>query len=204
MTTSQSQRGFTLIELLVTISMLSIVLLGFYQILFSGTRGSDTARSVVRISEEARQGLNRMTRDAREAFSISRATSTSYRIEVDFNGNGTIENTTGNIELLDYSFDSTARAVKLNGQLLISGVEQIPGEPVFSYSSNFLEYDTIAVDGVTDAAEIDAAPGFGNKNGVIDIATEHELISNIGFGFRIKNDDRETDFFAEVQMRNKR
>ncbi len=201
---SRDQRGFTLIETLVVVGLLSVVSVGFYQVLVSGTRGTDTTRSVVRVSEEARLGLNRMIRDTREATGFTATTATSYTIEVDFDRDGSPEPSPGpgeDQEVITFAYNAGSGTITLNGEVLVAGVAQIGTEPMFSYTSNRLEFDA-DLNGVTDASEIDTA--VGNANGVIDLASERALITGVAYALEITSDDSVTEFYAETQLRNKR
>ncbi|MGH2746518.1 MAG: PilW family protein [Actinomycetota bacterium] len=202
--------GFTLIELLVVTLMLSIVTIGFYQVMFSGARGSDVTQSVVRISEEGRGGLNRMIRDTRESQVLVSATATSYQVQVDFNGSGVIEgdletNTTnaeGDYEELLFVYDAGTGTIRLNDETLVDGVEQIGTTPVFSYYSNNLIFDSNE-DGVSSEAEINAS-SVGNGTNGLDLAEERALVSTVVFQFAVRSEDRVTEFYGEAQMRNNR
>lgn len=216
--------GFTLVELLVAIGLFSVLSIGFYQVLFSGVRGSETTRSVVRISEEARLAFNRMIRDTREAtrFSCVGPSSgecideSSFEVNIDFNGDGLFLNSgepgavPGDYERVTFEFDSDAGTINLNGEVLIDGVEQIPGpggapRPVFDYSSNLLQYDTSPVDGTATWEEIDAStdPGVGNQDRAINEA-ELQYLTSVSFAFQVREEDRASEFFAEAQLRNRR
>jgi type II secretory pathway pseudopilin PulG len=211
------ESGMTLIEILVSISLFMIVSVGFYQVLFSGSNGADTAQNIVQVSEEARLGFNRMIRDTRESLTLQGSggtgapTSTLYNVQIDFDGNGTITtsgaNPTGDFENLTFTYSAGDREIKLNGETLIAGVEPIGSRPVFDYASNLLEYDWDA-NGTTSWQEIDAASGHGitgvgNNNGVID-GSEPNLLSSVVFSFRVVVDDQQEDFYSEAQIRNRR
>lgn len=195
MRTMNDRRGFTLVELLVVMSLFSVVSVGFYQVMFSGVRGNETAQDVATIAQEARLGLNRMIRDTREASgpsALSEATDTSYKISVLFPGSTTPED-------VIYSYNAASNTIRLNGEVLIEGVEPVAGLPIFSYSSNSLEYDWNA-DGTTTLAELEDALTHG-----ITLASDKLIyVSNIDYAFRIRSGDRVTDFFAQAQLRNRR
>lgn len=192
------ERGFTLIELLVVIALFGIVSVGFYQVMFSGVRGGETTQDVATISQEARLGLNRVVRDTRETSALLSATETSYTVEVVFPGTTAPEQVT-------YSYHAGTQTIRLNGEVLIEGVEPIAGTPMFSYSSNRLEYDwgvggVGALDGVTTLAELEDAASHG-----VTLATNKLIyISNIDYAFRVRSDNRVTEFFAQAQLRNRR
>jgi prepilin-type N-terminal cleavage/methylation domain-containing protein len=204
-----NESGFTLIEMLITFFILSIVTTVFMQAAFSGTRGSDTARSVTRVTQEARLGLNRMIRDTREATLIEDADADGYTVKIDFDSNGTYENpnSAGDTEILTYEFNSSDRQITLNGELLVNGAREIAGKDMFGYSSNFLTYDWNA-DGVTTVAELDDAPihgvtGVGNNNDTLDYP-ELSFVSNVLFNFRVVLDDHTERFYGGAQLRNRR
>ncbi|MQB01715.1 MAG: prepilin-type N-terminal cleavage/methylation domain-containing protein [Actinobacteria bacterium] len=203
------ESGMTLIEILVSLSLFAIVTVGFYQVLFSGTNGADTAQRVTRVSQEARLGFNRIVRDTREASSLTNPSSTSYNVKIDFNSDGVFENpnATGDYEDLTFTYDATEKEIRLNGETLMAGVEPVGTRPIFDYASNLLEYDWNR-NGIAEWQEIDATPahgvsGIGNNNGLLD-GNEPDLLSNVIFSFRVTVDDRTSDFFSEAQIRNRR
>lgn len=214
----ENDSGFTLIELLVTLGLFSVLATGFYQVLFSGMAGSQTARSVVEISQEARLGFNRMVRDTREGDTLGCLppadpcpASTSYNVKVNFNGDASYQNpnSQGDYESLTFAFNAAANTITINGETLIGGVEQIPGQDVFSYSSHRLEYDWNG-DGVTTWQELDDAPnhgviGVGNNNRATTSgpdAAEIGLVSYVSYAFNVRSDDRVSAFYARAQLRN--
>jgi Prokaryotic N-terminal methylation motif len=216
--------GYTLIELLVTFFVFSLVSVGFYQVMFMGSRGTDTTESVVRISEEARLGFNRLIRDTREGVLVS-ADELAYRVTIDFDGNGTIgfptvvgldpkQNNNGDFE--DLRFSIVGDGIFLNDEILVRGVDcirQFEGGPcardIFSFSSNRLEFDWNG-DGVTTGGEIDGADGapfgytLGNFSGEIDTNEELRAITSVGYAFTVESGGRITEFFSEAQLRNRR
>ncbi len=221
MTMNERDSGFTLIEVLVVIGLLAIVSVAFYQVLISGTRGANTVRAITNVSEEARLGLNRMIRDTRQAKQIidtdqlPAPTATSYSIDVDLDGSGVIENPNpqGDYETETFRFDADARVITLTGGrtapfvgpfVLVRQVSAIPGKPLFSYTSNHLEYDwstppsCVEICGVTTLAELQDAPNHG-------VAAFNPLIylSNVNYAVRIGT-ARVTDFFGQAQLRNLR
>ncbi len=176
-----SEAGFSLIEMLVGISLLAVATTAIMGVLFSVGRGANTSRDVVRVSEEARLGFNRMVRDTREGEEIVSATETSYRVQIDFNADGVITpqpnpNPVGDHEDLTFEWDESSLTVKINGETLIRRVDCLRttsacSRPVFTYSSDRLEYDWNN-DGTTKWTELDEAPshgvvGVGNGNGVL-------------------------------------
>ena len=204
MTTPGDDRGFTLIETLVAIALFSVLSAGFYSVMFSGVRASDTARAVVRISEEARLGLNRMVRDTREAEALSGPSANSFRVLVDFNGNGLFVNEAadGNYEDLTFAYDAIEDVITLNGADLIAGVEPVGSTGIFVFTSNHLELDSNA-DGVTSSVELDQVANGGNGNGTLD-GPEIDYVSAVEFTFQVRIDGHTTAFHSRVQLRNER
>lgn len=222
---------------MVAMGIFAAVSVSFMMVMLSATRGSDTALSVSAVSGEARLGFNRLVRDVREAEDIDAAGPTSFRIFVDFDGwgrptpNQFAQNAAGDFEVLTYSFDPTTAEIRLNGEVLMEGVDcprtsggscsqtLLGSAPwssgaygsnppnVFAYLSNRLEYDWNK-DGVTTWQELDLAGthgivGVGNNNGILDGA-ELELISSIAFNFVVSDGDSSSRFRAEAQLRNQR
>ena len=211
-----NERGFTLLEVLVTITIFAAVSSGILGVLLSATRGSTTARRVAGISEQGRLGLNRMVRDTREGSVIDSVSAdrNTFEVHVDFDGNGIITplpgtNGLGDVEELTYSFDTASKTLRLNGEVLVRGVECARDlndacVPAFSFGSNRLEFDTDK-NGVTTWQELDSAPAtYGVGNGDGQLNWELPLISNVSFALRIADGKTKSDFYGEAQLRNQR
>lgn len=210
------ERGFALVEMLVMLTVFSVLATGVYGVMLSMSSGSEKARSVAGISEQARLGFNRMVRDTREGERIDYVAPdlTSFEVHVDFDGNNVITplpgtNALGDLEELTYSFDAGTKTLRLNGEVLMKGVECVTDAggnclPPFSFGSNRLEFDADK-NGVTSWQELDAAPAtYGVGNGDGNLNWELPLISNVSFRFRVKDGAVENDYFAEAQLRNQR
>ena len=198
--------GFTLIETLVAISLFAIVSVSFYSVLLASIGVSETSHDVVRISEDARLGLNRMIRDTREGQALANLGPTSYEVDIDFDGDGITsgsgENPNGNgdYEALKFKYVESQDSITLNGEVLAAGVEAIGTEPIFSFTSNDLKYDWNG-DGVTTQAELDAASSYGYPaiNG-----GDSGLYTSVAFAFQVRRGDRITQFRGQAQLRNRR
>ncbi len=203
----RDEQGFTLIELVVVVSLLSIISSGFYVVLFSGMRGGDTARNISRSSEEARLGFNRIVRDTRESDQIAACTTaefpTCYHAKIDFDGDGLYQNpnSSGDFEDLTYTYHAGTKQIRLNGSTLLTEVVPVGTAPVFTYTSNRLEYDTNG-DGVTSNTELDSPP-IGNGNGLLD-GSEITFIDRVTFALRVVKGASSTPFHADAQLRNLR
>ena len=225
----RSQGGFTLIELLVTLSMLSLISVGFYQVLFSSSRGVDTAQNAIAVSEEARLGFNRLIRDTRESQTLINPTATSFTVSIDFDrSGGIVENppdgpALGNFEILKFTFIPSIPPG--NGTITVSGVGAAAGLSevlmqgvdcvrnalgacldVFSYASSRLEYDglipSVSPDGRSSAAEVEAALD-PTPDGVLDTA-ELRVIDIVEFALVVRIGEASETFYAEAQIRNQR
>jgi type II secretory pathway pseudopilin PulG len=206
---SQGEAGYTIVEMLIAFFLLSVASSAFYVLLFSQQKAGTVARSIANISEETRLGFGRMVRDTREGDVLTEATATSFRVKVNFDGDSVYETPNGNgdDEILTFSYDSTARTISVNGNLLMSGVQPIPGRDLFSYSSNNFEYDWDS-DGTTTWQELDAAAsrgvtGVGSDppNGLLDAEIPH--LTTVHFAIRVSDSGRSEDFTSSAQMRNR-
>lgn len=224
-TNGHDEGGFSLVEALVAIFLLSVLSVGFYQVMFSAVRGSTDAADIAEVAEEARLGFNRMIRDTREATKLISATDTSYRIWTDYDRDGIVDQ--GDFEHLEFAYDSARRAITLTALTapaagdpdLISGAESaIPGtiaeilagnvrlvgaRPVFSYASNFLQYDVNPANGEVSASELDDAAGLGNNNDALD-ALELEYVSDVNYAFVVSVGGDSRTFYGQAQIRNRR
>lgn len=204
-----NEAGFTLIEVLVALVIAAVATSVFFSAVMSTRRSAEKSRSVIKMSEEARLAFNRIIRDTREGDVIDGATPTSYEINVDFDTDGDYENdpSTGTYENLAFSYRASDRTLRINGVVLMEGVEPIPGEEMFTFSSNFLAYDWNE-DGLTTWQELDTAPTrgvttVGNNNGRLD-AGEYQFVSNVGIALRVRVGDKFSDLRSQAQLRNRR
>ncbi|HEU4480267.1 MAG TPA: prepilin-type N-terminal cleavage/methylation domain-containing protein [Actinomycetota bacterium] len=216
---SRSERGYTIVEVLVAMALFSVVTTTFYYLLFAVRESSGTATSVSNVSQEARQGLNRMVRDTREASELVAVDTNisdnkvSYTIDVDFDGNNVITtsgpNTGGDAERLTFAFNKLTGTITLNGEVLAEGIEcPTAACEIFRYSSNRLQFDWTP-DGVVTWDELDeagcAARGsysVGNCNDLFD--SELSEISNVDIALKVRDGDSVSDFYVQAQLRNMR
>ncbi len=221
MTRINRQDGFTLVELLVVMSLFAVLMVGFFSVMLSGVRGSDTTRSVVEISEEARLGFNRLVRDTREAAYLNAASPTSFTVHLDFNGNGT-PGEPGDDEIETFTYDAASDSIVLvageagcstcDSAVLMNGVTPRGAQPIFDFSSNQLQFDRddaglgFVRDGVATWQEVDRPPAGetgGDADGQLG-AAELKYLSNVSFVMDISSGDRTSALNVEAQLRNRR
>lgn len=151
--TGKKEEGFTLIELLVSIGIFSVIMAGMFSFLWGVSAHWQTGQDIADATENARLGLNRMTRELRQASVVTAADSTSVSFNVDF-GEGQ--------ETITYSYTPGSEADGVaNGTIwrtstasaddvaLIDGVESVQ----FSYFGNNYRCDANN-DGVISESEI--------------------------------------------------
>jgi prepilin-type N-terminal cleavage/methylation domain-containing protein len=225
----RDESGFSLVEVVVSLFIFSIISVAFIGAMMSGARGTDATRRSVRLSEEARLGLGRIVRDVREAGWISLpgnvATTdyTSFTVKTDFDGNGAYANSAGpagtaesNYEAVTYAYDAATKSITITAdgfptETLIKGIEPMDGLPVFSFTSNRLEYDWDG-DGVTTMNEVsqNACPLQGNSlamdSACNSTLTDKELanLTNFTLAVEVHSGPSHSDYIAEAQMRNRR
>lgn len=216
-----NERGFTMIELMIAIFLVSILSVGFYQVMFSSVRGSDTSSNVAQSAEEARLGFNRMIRDTRETTKLVVAEDTRYRIWTDFNGNEVVD--AAEFEYMEYAYDEATRSITLTAlsapaggdpdllsdaqgtlagtdtERLSGDIEEVePPQPVFEYVSNFLIYDADG-DGQTTLDELEDAAGTGVLEG-----DPLEYVSDVNYAFAVSVNGSSREFYGQAQIRNRR
>ncbi len=235
---AHDESGFTLIELLVAIFLVSVLSVGFYQVMFAAVRGSTDSADIAEVAEEARLGFNRMIRDTRETTKLVSASPTAYRIWVDFDGDGCVDSATAfqagaggtcvaagasDYEYLAYRFSEpditlTALAGPNNGlpagldpaaaavagtqaETLASHIKVVAGKDVFSYVSNFLNFDSNG-NGEVSLAELEAGTPEEN-NGVLQ-GVELDYVSDVNYAFRVEVAGDQRTFYGQAQIRNRR
>jgi type II secretory pathway pseudopilin PulG len=223
--------GYTVVEILVAIVVFGAVSTGLYQVLTAQAGVASRTRSISRIADEARLGFNRMVRDVREADAITwvSPSGNQFTINVNYDGDGYYQNPNalGDDEILTYTYDPVAETVSIcnatvasscdatTSEILMAGTKAIGTTPVFTFTSNRLEYDWGdgaggPPDGVTTWQEIDQSSnptthnivGVGNNNGTLDGA-EFPFLTTISFAIKQADEGRTTDFYSRVQMRNR-
>jgi len=206
--------GFSLVELAVAMTILGILLAVVSTTVSGSKRSADTVRQVNNLNEEARLALNRITRELRQASEVISVGApdgaTSVTFGVDFNGNGTLDESTADPEKLTYRWDGSKillSAADTSGTTVTQPI--LSGEVSafrLDYLSSRYEFDCNA-DGVTRWQELDAAGcgpvgnTIGNGNGVLDGA-ELPYVDSVVLSFRVLDGRRKQDYRTQIDLRN--
>lgn len=118
-------KGMTLVELLISLSIMVILMLASFQIMDIGTKSWLTSDVSVQLRQEIVRAFSRMeldfkkTRPAQISLASGATTSTlTFSIPEDRNNDGTILNSSGNIEWSDgivYALDGSGRITRTAG-----------------------------------------------------------------------------------------
>lgn len=203
--------GFTMVEMLVSMALFAVlgtVLLGFS---LGSARVADSVQSATDVTEEARLATERMTRELRQAEGLSGAVVSNglvvaMTIEVDFDGNGTIDTTAVDPEVLTYRWLPEDRRLTLTANndvtrpVLAGGVERVD---IRLRSSQWIYdgADSSEPDGITTWQELDAS-SIGNGNGVPD-AGELPFIDLVSVELVVRDGDSSRRFTVQADMRNR-
>lgn len=208
------ERGFTLAEMLLAMLIFSVLGAVLFSTLVASTRSVNTTRRTTALTEEARIALNRMARELREAQAITAVSapnpSYSLTFEVDFNGNGTIEPTAVDAEVLTYSYDGDAKQIRLTAATPSGGTTTLPilASDVYDfavdYRSREYAYDANG-DGITTWQELDRPPasgGVGDGSGTLT-TPELQRVDSVVISFRVFQ-GRESQYYrTQVDLRNR-
>ena len=209
--------GATLVEMLVAMMLFSV--LG--AVLMASFAASRTATQVARethdLNEEARVALNRISRELRQATAITAVSSpdgaTSVTFQVDFNGNGVIDASGVDPEILTYSWDGSRILLTANDttgtpvtQPILSG--KVSAFALDYYSSDYRRDCSSPKDGKSNWRELDAytttcaARGSsGHTSGVLD-ASELAEIDIVTVSMRVLEGSRSQDYRTQIDLRN--
>lgn len=152
---SGREQGFTLIEMLVSISILTVIMAGMFTFLFGASRHWNTGQNSADMTENARLGLNRMTREIKQSTQVTDAQTTQVTFTVNF-GSGS--------ETITYGFSPGSNgepgevwrntSASPGNITLISNVESVQ----FVYYGNDYKCD-INNDGIITYSELQGCGG---------------------------------------------
>lgn len=146
----RSGDGFTLIELLISILILSVIMTAIFSFLWGVTRYWKSGQNAADVTENARLGLNRMTRELKQGSLVSFAGSNQVTFTVNFGmGNETVTygftSGSGGEPGLVWRTSGTGPQVSL-----IENVDTVQ----FTYYGNDYRCDTVR-DGLVKKEELD-------------------------------------------------
>lgn len=154
----KEDQGFTLIEMLVSISILTVIMAGMFSFLWGASKHWSTAQNAAEVTENARLGLNRMTRELKQATEVTTAETHRLSFKVNF-GTGA--------ESITYGFTpgytghpgsiwrstSTAPGQEVT---LVNDVQNDAQIPLFTYYGNDYKCDTELANGIVTWSELQA------------------------------------------------
>lgn len=229
--------GFSLVELLVGVSVFGLLSTTVLAAVLTSSKVADNNTTLNDLNGEARNVLNRISRELREASSITAvvnpggtgyvaASDVGLTIEVDFDGDGTIEPTAADPEVLTYRYQRSTRQLLLTAAgatvpVLAGNVEDFK----LSYFARVGTADRLALDGLSNAAgglcgsvaaaatkdnqlewmELDADPlkKYGDCSGTLS-STELPYISSVGIELKVLKEPRQQVYRTRVDLRNNR
>jgi prepilin-type N-terminal cleavage/methylation domain-containing protein len=212
----RSQRadaGFTLIELLVAMGLFSVFATILLGLAISSSDVADDTRQLATIGDESRLGMERMTRELREAARIADVVlptgaepgPTRFTLWADFNANGCINRGAADPEEVTYTWNPSTRYLTLSA--MINGVassQRLLATKVSSFSlrlsSSSWQYDADQ-NGTTTWQEIDAS-SVGDRNPGNFTSAELQHIDLVGLSITATDGSHDVDYATDVDLRN--
>jgi prepilin-type N-terminal cleavage/methylation domain-containing protein len=204
--------GFTLVELMVAMGLFLMLMSMVMSVVLSTSRATRDVRQFTNINEQARIATERLTRELRQAKDVRSATlsTTGGDVEltfgVDFNGVNGVETVAADPEVLTYRYDHVHQQLTLtaNDESGTAVTRPILSEEVSAFKielrSSLWQYDA-NLDGITDWTELDAAPGVGNNNHVLD-APELQKIDLVSVTLSVLEGQHKQTYETQVSLRN--
>ncbi|MEP7055023.1 MAG: prepilin-type N-terminal cleavage/methylation domain-containing protein [Actinomycetota bacterium] len=162
---AQDEAGFTLIEVMVAMVLFSIVATTFLSVVLGASRSSTATKEQHDVNEEARLAVNRVSRELRQAKSISATLNsdgpgftasavTALTFKADFDGDGCINGTgtpvlpattcnaysSSNPEILTYCYDpGTSQLLLIQG--VLGGATCSAGLPILATGVTSVKFE---------------------------------------------------------------
>lgn len=235
--TGPDDEGFTLVELLMAMALFSVLGVMVLTTVLSTGRIADNSSTYNDLNEEARNVLNRFSREMREAQRIdgvvnavgpgySASADTSVTLSVDFDGDGTIEPSAADPEVLTYTYQRAQRRLVLTAAgstvpVLAGNVETFK----LSYYARISDSARLGLDGLTTASggtcgsvpvgavkdgeltwpELDADPTrkHGDCSGALG-AAELPYLNSVGVELTVLKAPRQQHYRTRIDLRNNR
>jgi prepilin-type N-terminal cleavage/methylation domain-containing protein len=225
-----NDEGFTLVEMLVASIILAIILAVTMSVVVATNKVVSNSRDAQDLTEQARIAMNRMARELRQARDITAVTNpgvsstltaspsytplptynpnadTSLTFESDFNGDGNIDPTGPDPEVVTYKFDyaNSQLLLQAGGQTLPVLASNVTGFQL-NFTSRQINYDGTVdgvKNGVVDWEELDADPAMvkGNQNHLLDV--ELPYIDSVTITLTLFRGHHKQVFRTQVDLRN--
>jgi len=186
----RAQHGFTLVEMLVSIAILSVIMAAMFSFLWGTSNHWAAGKNTAETTDNARIGLNRMTRELKQASILTSAEPSLVSFNVDFGGgqeNITYGYTPGSGGEQGYLWRSTT-SIPGEQVTLINNVEDMQ----FTYYGNDYKCDQ-AMDGTITWAELQACS-----------ADPISKVARIDINLSLKTGDQNTQtFMDQAWLRNR-
>ena len=205
--------GFTLVELLVAMGLFGILASILLGLAISSSGVADDTRQLATVGDESRLGMERMTRELREAAKLADVVlptgagngPTRFTLWADFDGNGCINPGAADPEEVTYIWNPSTRYLTLSA--VIDGVansKRLLATTVSSFSlrlsSSSWQYDADQ-NGTTTWQEIDAS-SIGDRNPGNFTSAELERIDLVGLSITATDGSHDVEFATDVDLRN--
>lgn len=205
--------GITLVEVLVGMGLFAVVgslLLGMG---LSTSKVSEDTRTLANVGEESRLAMERMTRELRQASTITAvqlppSSTTALTFFTDFNGNGVQDLNAADPEVLTYRWNPATSRLTLtaNDASGTAITRPVLATNVSSFTlglrSSKWQYDANA-DGATTWQELDAAAApIGNHNSIPD-GDELTNIDMVELSMTVLDGARAQTYTTKVDLRNR-
>lgn len=205
--------GISLVEVLVGMGLFAVLGSLLLGLALSTSKVTEDTRTLANVGEESRLAMERMTRELRQATTITAvqlppASTTAVTFWTDFNGNGVQEVNAADPEVLTYRWNPATSRLTLtaNDASGTAVTRPVLAASVSSFTlglrSSKWQYDTNA-DGSTTWQELDvvAAP-VGNANSVPD-AAELTHIDLVELSMTVLDGARAQTYTTKVDLRNR-
>ena len=229
----KDEAGFSLVELLVAVTLFSVLGGTLMATVLASKASVAASRETHDLNEEARVAVNRISRELRQAKEITAVSApvtingtprpsgaTSVTFTVDFDGNGVIDASAVDPEVLTYKWDGSRILLIANDTSGLPVVSPVLSGKVsdfaLDYFSSDYRRDCDPLDGRTDWRELDRflttrnsagvcdpRPPTGHAVGSID-ATELADIDSVTISFTVLEGSRRQDYRTQVDLRNSR
>ena len=204
--------GFSLVEVLVAMALFGVLGSLLLGLALGTSRVTEDVRGLTTVNEESRLAMERMTRELRQARSITAVTvppasTTSLTFWTDFNGNDAADLAVDDPEVLTYRWNPATNRLTLTAN---DASATAVTRPVLAASVSGLTLELRSSrwqldadgDGLTTWQELDAPAAGGNGNGVPD-GTELDALDQVGLTMTVVDGARSQTYTTRVDLRNR-